>query len=430
MKLHRGALAAVAATILGFGSTLASAGSLNITLGYADAAQRDGFQALVNDFKASNPDVDVHLTLTDLANYRQALPPSLDGEAAPDVFNWFAGEQMRGFAARGQLDDISDLWKANNWWTAYAATIGAATVGGHQVALPYQYYPWGLFSRHDVLERAGITRAPQDISGLMTACSKLRKAGFVPIALGAKDGGAVAAWFDFIDLRTNGIEFHNQLLAGKVSYSDNNVRRTMGMWKQLIDAKCFEPTAASTDAAGAVNLLYGGRAGFLLTGTVLSASMPEAVRPVIDYQRFPVIDYGQPPAEAAPVDTFHVAARAHNKADARRFLKFAGSSAANSKLTKALGSFPTNNIAPVAGTVLNVASYKVLTDAKANIVQGYDRDTPPEMARAGIKGFQDYLAQPNQLYPILDRLDAVRATAYQTTVVVQDAAPPAKTHKP
>ena len=159
-------------------------------------------------------------------------------------------------------------------------------------------------------------------------------------------------------------------------------------------------------------------------------SMPEGVRPAIDYQRFPVIDYGQPPAEAAPVDTLHVAARAHNKADARRFLKFAGSSAANSKLTKALGSFPTNNIAPVAGTVLNVASYKVLTDAKANIVQGYDRDTPPEMARAGIKGFQDYLAQPNQLYPILDRLDAVRATAYQTTVVVQDAAPPAKTHKP
>jgi multiple sugar transport system substrate-binding protein len=429
MQILPGVRVALAATVFGFGSSLASAGVLNIQLGFADSTERDGFTALVNDFRASNPDVEVRLNLVDAASHRKALPPSLGGDAAPDVFNWYAGEQLRDFAQRGELDDLGDLWKSNNWWTAYAATAAAATVNGKQVALPYQYYPWGLFSRRDVLEAAGIRQVPNDFAHLITACSKLRKAGFTPIALGGKDAESIAAWFDFIDLRTNGYEFHNQVVAGKVSYNDRDVRRTFGMWKQLIEAQCFAPNAASTDTAAAQALVWQGHAAFLLTGTVVSAAMPDAVRAQVDYQRFPVIDSGMAPAEAAPVDAFLIAAHAHNKADARRFLKFAGSSAANAKLTKALGSFPANNIAPVPGTVLNVASYKVLTEAKTSVVQGYAREVPPAMAQAGVKAFQDFVAQPKQMYPILDQLDAVRATAYQTTVSQQDTGAAAKTSK-
>ncbi|MEP6505315.1 MAG: carbohydrate ABC transporter substrate-binding protein, partial [Betaproteobacteria bacterium] len=184
------------------------------------------------------------------------------------------------------------------------------------------------------------------------------------------------------------------------------------MWKQLIDAKCFDPNALNVDEHNAEAQLYAGRAGMLLMGTVVSASFPEIVRPVIDYQRFPTIDSGQAAAEAAPTDTFHVAARARNKADARRFLKFASSSAANAKLAKSLGSFPTNKFAPVAGTVLDLTSYKALTDAKNNLVQGYDRDVPADMAAQGIKGFQEFFAKPETMYTVMNHLDATRATAY------------------
>ena len=118
-----------------------------------ERSQREGYKALVADFRAANPDVDVHLTLQDLPSYRKALPPSLGGDAAPDVFNWFAGDQMRAMAQRGQLDDLSDLWKTNTWWNTFPSS--AITVSGRQYALPYQYYPWGLFTRRDiVLERA------------------------------------------------------------------------------------------------------------------------------------------------------------------------------------------------------------------------------------------------------------------------------------
>jgi multiple sugar transport system substrate-binding protein len=421
MKLIRSVSAVMAALALGLGSTVALAGVLNINFGAEETSQREAFKTLVSDFRAANPDVDVHLTIQDLPTYRKALPASLDTETAPDVFNWFAGDQMRTMAQRGELDDLSDLWKANTWWNTFPSA--AITVGGRQYALPYQYYPWGLFTRRDVLERAGIREQPHDLSAIMTACSKLRKAGFTPIALGGKDGWALAAWFDFIDMRANGYDFHQQLLDGKISYNDGNVRRAFAMWKQLIDAKCFDPAALSIDEHNAEAQLYAGRAGMLLMGTVVSSSFPEIVRPQIDYQRFPVIDSGQAAAEAAPTDTFHVAARARNKADARRFLKFASSSAANAKLARSLGSFPTNKFAPVAGTVLDLSSYKALTDAKNNLVQGYDRDTPADMAAQGVKGFQEFFAKPDSMYAIMNRLDAIRGTAYAVVVDVP-AAPP------
>ena len=425
MQLIRSVSAVMAALALGLGSTAALAGVLNINFGAEETSQREAFKTLVSDFRAANPDVDVHLTIQDLPAYRKALPASLDTETAPDVFNWFAGDQMRTMAERGELDDLSDLWKANTWWNTFPSA--AITVGGRQYALPYQYYPWGLFTRRDVLERAGIHEQPHDLSAIMTACSKLRKAGFTPIALGAKDGWTLAAWFDFIDMRANGYDFHHQLLDGKISYNDGNVRRAFAMWKQLIDAKCFDPAALSVDEHNAEAQLYAGRAGMLLMGTVVSSSFPEIVRPQIDYQRFPVIDSGQAAAEAAPTDTFHVAARARNKADARRFLKFASSSAANAKLARSFGSFPTNKFAPVAGTVLDLSSYKALTDAKSNLVQGYDRDVPADMAAQGMKGFQEFFAKPDSMYAIMNRLDAIRGTAY--AAVVDVSAAPAKSRK-
>jgi multiple sugar transport system substrate-binding protein len=390
----------------------AVAGPLNIEFGVVDAAQRAAFTAMVDEFKAANPDVDVHLTLTDLATYRKTLPGQLDTETAPDVFNWFAGDQMRTFAQNGQLEDLSELWKTNTWSNTFSGSANAATVNGKQYALPYEFYTWGLFFRHDVLDRVGLNAAPRDLSAMLSACSKLSKAGFIPVALGAKDGWALAAWFDYLDLRTNGALYHTTLTDGHVSYLDDSVRRTFMMWRQLIEAKCFAPDAVTTDVAGARAHFYQGHAGMILTGTNFSASIPEVLKATVDYARFPTIDPANAFAEAAPTDTFHIAARARDKNEARRFLKFAGTSAVNAKLARGMGSFPANKFAPVQGTVLDLNASKTMTDAKGGLVQAYDRDVPADMAAAGVKAMLEFLVHPEQMNSILTRLDASRTAIY------------------
>ena len=71
MKLIRSVSAIVAALALGLGSTAALAGVLNISFGAEDNAQREAFKTLVSDFRAANPDVDVHLTIQDVPDLPQ-----------------------------------------------------------------------------------------------------------------------------------------------------------------------------------------------------------------------------------------------------------------------------------------------------------------------------------------------------------------------
>ena len=78
--------------------------------------------------------------------------------------------------------------------------------------------------------------------------------------------------------------------------------------------------------------------------------------------------------------------------------------------------------------MLDLASYKVLTDAKANLVQGFDRDVPADMAAAGVKGFQEFFAKPDQMFAVMNRLDATRGTAY-AALAEPTAAPVGKARK-
>jgi len=110
MKLIRSVSAVMAALALGLGSTAALAGVLNIAFGAEDNSQREAYKTLVADFRSANPDVDVHLVIQDTPTYRKAVASTLDTDNAPDVFNWFAGDQLRMMAQRGQLDDLSDIW--------------------------------------------------------------------------------------------------------------------------------------------------------------------------------------------------------------------------------------------------------------------------------------------------------------------------------
>ena len=41
--------------------------------------------------------------------------------------------------------------------------------------------------------------------------------------------------------------------------------------------------------------------------------------------------------------------------------------------------------------------------------QYYDRDTDPDMAQEGLKGFQEFMVKPDQIDRILERLEKVRA---------------------
>jgi len=47
------------------------------------------------------------------------------------------------------------------------------------------------------------------------------------------------------------------------------------------------------------------------------------------------------------------------------------------------------------------------------MAQFYDRDAPAEMASEGMKGFQEYMSNPDRRQTILERLEKVRQRVYK-----------------
>ena len=399
-----------AALLATMAATGAEAGTLVINSNQSDPAPKAAFEQIVADFEAANPDIDVEFNTFDHESYKTVVRNWLTSEA-PDVIYWFAGERMKTFVDRGLLEDVSDIWSENGLADAMSSSLSAMTVDGKQYGVPFSYYQWGVYYRTDLFEANGVT-VPQTFDDLVAACETLRAAGIAPVTIGTKFLWTAAGWFDYLNLRTNGLDFHLALAAGDVAYTDDRVKRTFDHWERLINAGCFIDDHAAYSWQEAQPFLYQGEASMYLIGNFITPQFPADVEEKMGFFQFPVIDSSVPMYEDAPIDTLHIPARAANKEDARRFLAFVAQPDVQRDLNIAINQLPPHSGAGVGDNRFLQAGYDMLNEA-AGIAQFYDRDTNPEMARAGMEGFQEFMVNPDRRDRILQRLDRTRQRIYR-----------------
>ena len=392
----------------------AHAGTLVINANTADPAPRAAWQAVVDRFEREYPDVDVQFNIYDSESYKKSIRNWLTG-SPPDVVYWYAGYRMRQFVTPGLLEDVSDLYTSDLKASIHRSALDLVSVGEKQYGVPYTYYQVGLYFRRDVLAAAGVAEPPSDWSGLVSACERLKARGIEPFAIGTRDLWPAAAWFDYLDLRLNGLAFHMDLMRGAVPYTDPRVRNIFERWRELLDRKCFSEAHASSSWQEIQGLLYSGKAAMMLIGNFIVANFPDDVRDRIDFVAFPAMrrDIGR--FEDAPVNTIHIPAKARNKEDARRFLAFVMRADVQEALNKATLQIPVNLRAAVANDRFIMRGRDLLAHADG-LAQYFDRDTSEDLANIAMKGFQEFM-----LYP--DRLDTILATIERARIRIYGAAP-------
>jgi multiple sugar transport system substrate-binding protein len=195
--------ALVAVTVLLCGANLAAGSTLVINSNASDPAPRSAWEQAINRFQAENPDIRVRFNVFDHESHKKSIRNWLTS-SPPDVVFWFAGTRMRQFVDLGLLQDVSALFTADVKSDLNKAAIDLITVNGRQYGVPYAHYHVGLFFRRDIFQKAAIRDPPADWEALLAACEKLKAIGVEPIAIGTKDLWPAAAWFDYLDLRTNG----------------------------------------------------------------------------------------------------------------------------------------------------------------------------------------------------------------------------------
>ncbi len=403
---------AVAAAVAPFAASTAEAGTLTMNIAFKGASQRAVWQSVIDDFRKAHPDIDVKASFVDEEAYKVQLPGWLS-TVPPDVLNWHNGERMAYYARRGLFEDLSGDWKKNGWDSMYASTKESSTYNGKQYAAPTVYYSWGLFYRKDLFQKAGIASEPKTWDQLMDACKKLKAAGITPFAVGGRDAWTLAGWFDYLDLRVNGNAFHQKLMAGEVPYTDPRVKKVYTTWKQLLDDKDFIDNPLSYDLDAAQPFLFQGKAAMMLMGTFITGGFPPNVKPNMSYFQFPIIDSNVPTAEDGPVESLHIPAKAKNKADAHTFLAFVETPEQGAKLATGLGSLSANSKSPEPEDPISRIGFQILSNTKGGIAQFYDRDMTKEMADEGMKGMQQFIADPTKLDAILAQLEQTRKRIYK-----------------
>ncbi|WP_233855976.1 ABC transporter substrate-binding protein [Paraburkholderia sp. HD33-4] len=413
LRLRRLAQVSIAAAVVAgaLGSAVVDAATLNVNVS-ARGNQRSTWQDAFDQFKKANPDIDLKVTYVTEEAYKVQMGGWLATDP-PDIVSWHDGERMAYYAQRGLLEDLSSDWAKNGWSQQYASVKEASTYKGKQYAAPLGYDAYGFFYRKDLFEKAGIKSEPKTWDELLEANKKLKAIGVAPIAVAARDSWTLAAWFDYLDLRINGNEFHQKLMAGEIPYTDPRVKKVYTTWKTLLDNHDFIENALSYDVDSIGPILNNGKAAMMLMGTFFSASFPPSIKDQIGFFRFPVIDPNVPMAEDGPVNVLLIPAKAKNKADARKLLAFMETPKINAELAKGWGTLPSNSQAAAPEDAISKVGFQTLANTKGGIAQFYDRDMQKEMADEGMKGMQQFYSDPSQLDSVLAHLEATRKRIYQ-----------------
>lgn len=372
-------------------------------------------EALIADFEAANPDIDVQLTNFDHEGYKTAIRNFLSADA-PDLANWYAGNRMAPFVNAGQFMDVTDVWADNGLDEALGSAAASMTIDGKKWGIPYTYYQWGIYYNRDAYKAAGVDLPGEDgvsWAQFVENCAKFAEAGIDCVTTGTKALWPGAGIFDYMNLRTNGYEFHMDLTAGKVAWTDDKVKATFAEWAKI--QPYITKNHAAIDWQDAAALLVQGKAAHYVMGNFAVGVFKEGgmTNDNLGFMVFPEITAGIPRAEEAPTDTIHIPSGAKNPEDAKKFLAFVASADAQTKLNAAIGQLPTNKNSTVAEDDPFIsAGFKSLSNAYA-LAQFFDRDAPAEMAKVGMEGFQQFMVQPDQVDAILERLEQARGRIYK-----------------
>ncbi|MEL6596296.1 MAG: extracellular solute-binding protein, partial [Pseudomonadota bacterium] len=217
-SMLKASIAALATTAVLTGGALADghgeklSGDLKIFLDTSNPAPRATMEDMIARFGEMHPDLNIETTIIDREAYKTQIRNFLTANS-PDVATWYAANRMTPYVSAGLFEDVSDLWMEEDIATNLASTKGAMTIDGKQWGVPYTYYQWGVYYREDIFNELGLEE-PTTWEQEKANCQAILDSGRKCYTIGSKFLWTAGGWFDYLNMRTNGFDFHMELARG------------------------------------------------------------------------------------------------------------------------------------------------------------------------------------------------------------------------
>jgi multiple sugar transport system substrate-binding protein len=361
----------------GGGSGTTASKSTTLGSGSSDDVPKRAYAAVVAAFEAKSGDT-VKVNTVTHNDFQNNINSYLQG-SPDDSFTWFAGYRAQYYAKQGLVADIDDVWEKIGGNFSDALAKASTSAAGHKIFVPNYNYPWGFFYRKSVWAAKGYT-IPTTFDALKTLCAQMQKDGLTPIAFADKDGWPAMGTFDYINMRTNGYQFHVDLCAHNESWDQQKVKDVFDNWKALLPFQ--DKSALGATWQEAAQGLGAKKSGMYLLGSFVTQQFTDkAILADIDFFPFPEIAVEGQDSIEAPIDGLMLTKKGGSNQAAKDLLAFMGTGAGQD----AYASIDTSNLQTAKDadtskfTPLNKKCAEVIANAK-HISQFFDRDALPAMA--------------------------------------------------
>ncbi len=296
-------------------------------------------QALIEQFQEAQPNVSFGR-----GSYAQSPSAYLSASPPPDLMVISPGYLLDQAAAQEQLVELTDLWQQSGLAEDYPASFQAlSTRGGRQYYMPVAYTWTALYFNEEIFAEFGL-EPPTTWDEFIAVCETLLAGGVTPLSIAGNDIFLNTLWFDYLNLRLNGLDFHQQLMNGEASFQDERVRSVLEVWGSLLERGYFvekPERMGALDSMMAVvstpaGLALEQKAAMTLTGPSYLGSIPAALRGELDFFAFPSIDPSIPTAEALTAYGYMIPQDAANRDAALSFVSFAGAADAQTQMVPRL----------------------------------------------------------------------------------------------
>ncbi len=338
-------------------------------------------QVAIERFQELAPSIEI-----DRQDFQFSVSDYLLGTPPPDVILMWDGYELRNAAALGLLSDLSDIWTEGNLAEAYGNRFrDISRFEGTLRFVPAGFNWTGIYYNKKVFDRYGLT-PPATWEEFVSICDTLLSYGETPLSLAGQNPFISNYWFDYLNMRLNGPDFHRELMAGRVSYNDERVRRVWEFWISLLDRGYFVENPGSTSDIGSMTALIRGDAESPLTRekAVMAlaphfslSELPPVFTEELNFFQFPQMDANLPIGEISIVFGFVVPADAPNRPQAAAFASFMGSAEAQNLQLKRIGEDESNIGYVPVHREFDRELLSPATEKGDQIVSGADELSPP-----------------------------------------------------
>jgi len=228
---------------------------------------------VIEEYMKTHPDVEI---VQDVVSHDEYLNVKFKTMAATDTLPELfviCSMDMRSAVYNKRLMDWTEIVNSDpGWRDSFLPGLFAETTFGDRVyAIPWQFIlNETLVYNTEIFQKVGLDRIPESWEEFMNVCQKLKDAGYIPMALGAKAGWPMVSFFvEVLCEYICGKEWVDEIgsFTGKASFDDPRFVEVLKTFKYPVDKGYFNPDLISIDNSEAAGYFYAGQAAILPQGS-------------------------------------------------------------------------------------------------------------------------------------------------------------------